>query len=270
MLLTEFFNNPMGKGASVLNIKSIKENYDRRYQTFFKNITHTTFFIKNDIYVSINIPSSVKGIFYDVVIKFTPNAKSAGVSVSDMDFQFFSNSPSFLYTYANAYAKRKLLIRELNSKLSKEMIRSIATTRNPYAIISYDITIYSALKYLLTNGFDKISALKMNSIETSTLTQLLKTIQDWETLQRNRKIQKDVNKRLEEEEITEKIKYSSKTNHNIEDEEDITEENTKNKKDEKNTKSIPEIKRNPKVKTPKGSKSSVKVPKAKKTKKTKK
>lgn len=268
MLLTEFFNNPMGKGASVLNIKSIKENYDRRYNTFYKNISHTAFFIKNNIYVSINIPSSVKGIFYDVVIKFTPNTKSAGVSVSDMDFQFFSNSPSFLYTYANAYAKRKLLIKELNSKLSKEMIKTIAATRNPYAIVSYDITIYSAIKYLLTNGFDKINALKMNSIESSNLTQLLRSIQDWETLQKNRKIQKNVNKIEEEEERAEKIKYSSKTTPIIEsDDGNNSEDNTEDVNDGKIKKNILEVKKNPKIKSPK---TSIKTPKAKKTKKTKK
>lgn len=214
MLLTEFFNNPMGKGSAVLNIKTIKENFDKKYDKIYKDINHKTFFIKKNIYISINIPSSVKGIFYDVVIKFIPNKNSTGISVTDMDYQFFSNSPSFLYTYANAYAKKKLLIRELDKKLSKEMIKQIATTRNPYSVISYDYTIYCALKYILINGYDKISALKINCIESSNTSQLLKSIQNWEVLQKNRSMQKNLNKIEELENIEDKknkIKNADKT-----------------------------------------------------------
>lgn len=231
MLLTEFFNNPMGKGSTALNIKSTQADFDKRYDTFYKNISHKAFFIKDNIYVSINIPSSVKGIFYDVVLKFIPNEKSAGVSVRDMDFQVFSNSPSFLYTYANAYHRRKMLIKELNSKLSKEMIKEIASTRNPYSIISYDITVYSAIKYLLSTGFDKIESLKIDSVKSSTITPLLRTVQDWETLQKNRKLQKNANKLQEEEERKNKIKYKSDDNNE--------KENIKKVKNVKTTKKIP-------------------------------
>lgn len=216
MLLTEFFNNPMGKGSAALNINAIKDKFDKRYNNFYKDISHKTFFIKDNIYISINIPSSVKGIFYDVVIKFTPNNKSAGVSVIDMDYQFFSNSPSFLYTYANAYSRKKLLIKELNKKLSKEMIKNMAETRNPYNIISYDYTIYSALKYILLNGYDKISTLKMmEDNKTSSLKDLLNSVQDWDTLQKKRSIQKISNKLKEEEDKknkTEIVENSDETN----------------------------------------------------------
>lgn len=250
MLLTEFFNNPMGKGATALNIKSTKESFDKKYNNYYKDISHKAFFIKDNIYVLIKIPSSVRGIFYDVVIKFTPTNKSAGVSVCDMDYQFFSNSPSFLYTYANAYNKNKLLIKELNKKLSKEMVKELASTRNPYRIISYDITIYSALKYLLTTGFDKIESLKMNSVTSSTTSKLLNEVQDWDTLQKKRAIQKTANKLEEEEEKQEKIKYSSK----------IISESEDSKDDE--------VPKTSKVKTVKAA--NKKVAKTKKTKKTKK
>lgn len=248
MLLTEFFKNPMGKGSTALNIKATQADFDKRYDKFYKKITHKAFFIKEDIYVSINIPSSVDGIFYDVVLKFTPNQKSAGVSVIDMDFQVFSNSPSFLYTYANAYYKKRMLIKELNRKLSREMIKEIATVKNPYSIISYDITVYSAIKYLLTTGFDKIESLKIDSVQTNTLTPLLKTVQDWDTLQKNRRLQKDINKRQAEEEKQEKIKYKSESN-------------------DKNDDVIAENKKVKKVKNSISSKKSSKIKKIKKVKK---
>ena len=206
MNIVEFYNNPMGKGSTVLNIRATKADFDKRYDKISKDVNHTTYFIKKDIYISINIPSSVKGIFYDVVIKFTPNRYSAGVAVTDMDFQVFSNSPSFLYTYANTYAKRKMLIRELDRKLSREMLKNLATTRNPYSIVSYDFTVYAALKYIFQNGHTNINSLKVNCIESNSLTPLLKSVQDWETLQKKRKIQKGENKRLEEEERKSKLK----------------------------------------------------------------
>lgn len=245
MLLTEFFNNPMGKGSAALNIKAIKEKYDERYNNFYKDITHQSFFIKKNIYISVNIPSSVKGIFYDVVIKFTPNSKSAGSSVIDMDYQFFSNSPSFLYTYANAYSKKKLLIRELDRKLSREMIKDMAKTRNPYSIISYDYTIYCALKYILINGFDKISVLKMKNNKSSTMSDLYKSVQDWETLQKKRKLQKISNKIEEEEKL--------KNNHNqnnieIDDDSDNGVKRSPKTKKVKNTKNVAKIKKVKKVK----------------------
>lgn len=245
MLLTEFFNNPMGKGSAALNIKAIKEKYDERYNNFYKDITHQSFFIKKNIYISVNIPSSVKGIFYDVVIKFTPNSKSAGSSVIDMDYQFFSNSPSFLYTYANAYSKKKLLIRELDRKLSREMIKDMAKTRNPYSIISYDYTIYCALKYILTNGFDKISVLKMENNKSSTMSDLYKSVQDWETLQKKRKLQKISNKIEEEEKL--------KNNHNqnnieIDDDSDNGVKRSPKTKKVKNTKNVAKIKKVKKIK----------------------
>lgn len=249
MLLTEFFNNPMGKGSAALNINATKEKFDQRYDTFYKDISHTTFFIKNDIYISVNIPSSVRGIFYDVVIKFTPNDKSAGVSVTDMDYKFFSNSPSFLYTYANAYSKKKLLIRELDRKLSREMIKEIAKTRNPYSIISYDYTIYCALKYILSNGFDKISALKLESNKKSTMNDLYKSVQDWETLQKKRKLQKISNKLEDEEKL--------KENQNQE----ITDEG------ENDNDSNSKAKRSPKTKKVKNTKTVAKTKKVKKVKK---
>lgn len=243
MLLTEFFNNPMGKGSAALNINAIKQKYDERYNSFYKDITHKSFFIKKDIYISINIPSSVKGIFYDVVIKFTPNNKSAGVSVIDMDYQFFSNSPSFLYTYANAYSKKKLLIRELDRKLSREMIKEMAKTRNPYSIISYDYTIYCALKYILINGFDKISVLKLENNKTSTISDLYKSVQNWETLQKKRKLQKISNK-IEEEE--KKMQKNIEITNNDNSDSSIT-KSPKVKK-VKNTKSVAKNKKTKKVK----------------------
>ena len=91
--IKEFFHNPAGKGSTVLNINATKTQYQNRYNEIAKKISHRTFYVKNDIYILVNIPSSVDGIFYDVLLKFEKTNKSVGDTILDMDMQIFSNSP---------------------------------------------------------------------------------------------------------------------------------------------------------------------------------
>ena len=94
--IKEFLNNPAGKGSTVLNINATKDKYIERYNLIRKKITHKTYFVKDIIYIIVNIPSSVEGIMYDVVLKFENTKKSTGNTITDMSMQLFSNSPSFL------------------------------------------------------------------------------------------------------------------------------------------------------------------------------
>jgi len=210
--IKEFLHNPAGKGSAVLNINATKDRYKERYNSICKKITHKTYFVKDDIYIIVNIPSSVDGIMYDVLLKFEKNKKSLGNTINDMEMQIFSNSPSFLYTFANAYDKQKLFIRECKKKLSSKMLSDIAKTRNPYGVLSYDFSIYAALFYIVTNGYTDISDLKMGDYVECDLKVVLKHIKEAEVLQKTRKIQKDYNKLVEKEKIKKsKNKISKKS-----------------------------------------------------------
>ena len=178
--IKEFFNNPAGKGSAVLNINATKNKFQEKYNQIHKRISHKSFFVKDDIYILVNIPSSVEGIMYDVLMKFEKNKKSIGTTILDMDMRLFSNSPSFLYTYANAYDKQKLFIKECKKKLSPKMLSDIAKTRNPYGVLSYDFSIYSALWYILSNGYTNIDDLKMTDNINCTLYNVLKYVNDAE------------------------------------------------------------------------------------------
>lgn len=199
--IKEFFNNPAGKGSAVLNINATKNKFQEKYNQIHKRISHKSFFVKDDIYILVNIPSSVEGIMYDVLMKFEKNKKSIGTTILDMEMQLFSNSPSFLYTYANAYDKQKLFIKECKKKLSPKMLSDIAKTRNPYGVLSYDFSIYSALWYILSNGYTNIDDLKMTDNINCNLSTVLKYVKDAELLQKNRKVQKDYNKMVEQEKL---------------------------------------------------------------------
>lgn len=199
--IKEFFNNPAGKGSAILNINATKTKFEEKYNTIHKKIDHKTFFVKDDIYILVNIPSSVEGIMYDVLLKFEKNKKSLGTTILDMEMKLFSNSPSFLYTYANAYSAQKLFIKECKKKLSSKMLSDIAKTRNPYGVLSYDFSIYAALHYILSNGYTNIDDLKMGEFIKCDLTKVMKFIKDAELLQKNRKVQKDYNKMMEQEKL---------------------------------------------------------------------
>lgn len=199
--IKEFFNNPAGKGSAVLNINATKNKFQEKYNQIHKRISHKSFFVKDDIYILINIPSSVEGIMYDVLMKFEKNKKSIGTTILDMEMRLFSNSPSFLYTYANAYDKQKLFIKECKKKLSSKMLSDIAKTRNPYGVLSYDFSIYSALWYILSNGYTNIDDLKMTDNINCNLSTVLNYVKDAELLQKNRKVQKDYNKMVEQEKL---------------------------------------------------------------------
>ena len=199
--IKEFLNNPAGKGSAVLNINATKDKYIERYNLVRKKITHKTYFVKDIIYIIVNIPSSVEGIMYDVVLKFENTKKSTGNTITDMNMQLFSNSPSFLYTYAYAYEKQKLFIKECKKKLSSKMLSDIAKTRNPYGVLSYDFSIFASLYYIVTNGYTNIEDLKTGDYVKCNLPTVLHNIKDADVLQKNRKIQKDYNKMMEEEKL---------------------------------------------------------------------
>ena len=118
-----------------------------------------------------------------------------------MSMQLFSNSPSFLYTYAHAYDVQKLFIRDCKKKLSTKMLSDIAKTKNPYGVLSYDFSIYCALYYILSNGYTNIDDLKMTDYVECNIKTVLSHIKEADSLQKTRKIQKDYNKMIEKEKL---------------------------------------------------------------------
>ena len=242
--IKEFFNNPAGKGSAILNINATKSKFEEKYNIIHKKITHKSFFVKNDVYILVNIPSSVEGIMYDVLLKFEKNKKSLGTTILDMEMKIFSNSPSFLYTYANAYSAQKLLIKECKKKLSNKMLSDIAKTRNPYGMLSYDFSVYSALHYVLSNGYTNIDDLKMTGSIKCDLSTVLRFVKDADALQKTRKIQKDYNKMMEQEKLKKNKNKAIKGNS----EKDNHDPSLKEVKNVKNTVHIKKSKISKKVK----------------------
>ena len=143
----------MGKGSSIIpHNNMVKQTYRYKYDAVKANIRSMWYIVSNKILVAhVKVPStSVPELSYDIVIEF-----DTGGDVSldrrlllECPYRIFSNSPSFMYTYANVYNSRGMFCKWLKNKYDKKVFSSIPTTRNQYNIISYEETTYIAALYI--------------------------------------------------------------------------------------------------------------------------
>ena len=153
--LQEYLDNPMGKGSTaIMNRQLIKNDLNNRYEKLIKDnkkFKYTIYYDKDDFYFHFIIPSeSERENTYDVVLQFTmgdDNFKS-DVNLHRYYLKFFSNCPSFTYTFAYVYNDYSLLIDFLKDKYDDRVMKDNPITRNPGEIISFEKSIYFACKYL--------------------------------------------------------------------------------------------------------------------------
>lgn len=162
MSLSEFLNNPIGKGdASIPNKSLIIGALSAKYEKYtdgskgvnkrinmkvFRNAGSDTY------YFWLVIPTETeRDNTYDVVFKFFDREKKhqRDLSISRYDFQVFTNTPSFAYTYAYVYNNAGLIIPELADKLGKTFYTDSPDVRNRNQNVMYDKYIYFAARYIL-------------------------------------------------------------------------------------------------------------------------
>jgi len=88
-------------------------------------------------------------ITYDVLIEIEYRENKR---LSLRNAKFYSNCPSFIYTYAYVFNQESLVIEDLKSKLPSECLTNPPTIRNPIESRGYEKSIYMACRYLL-EGF---------------------------------------------------------------------------------------------------------------------
>ena len=159
MTFDQFIDNPLGRNSAVLTIaarKSILDSYSKKWDVIMLrengNINHSFYHDEkhNAYYAHFKIPSeTVKNFYYDVVIKFTADAKvgEGGKDLFKYAVQFYSNDPSFVYTYAYVFKKNGMFIDELSERMSREALRKPPKVKNPHQNTGYVKTIVFA--YLL-------------------------------------------------------------------------------------------------------------------------
>lgn len=157
MTFGQYIENPMGKSNAVFaGREQARELYTNKFDMIYMReagkIDRTLYYDKaHDNYiVHFKIPSeTVKGFYYDVVIRFFTNdpAQHTSTTLKNYDVQFFSNDPAFVYTYMYVFRTHGMLIEDLKGKCPKASLTDAPIERNAYMVPGYVKSIYFA--YLL-------------------------------------------------------------------------------------------------------------------------
>ena len=164
MTFDEYIQNPMGKKNAVYSFREMyRATYTAKWNAIKLRengyIRYTIYTSDGNYYVHFKIPSEVVSKFYyDTIIKLSPQNATQAMerTLSNYNVQFWSNDPSFVFTFAHAFATRDLLIRDLDSKMSKLAIKMDAVEKNPSNQVGYVKSIYFAyLEMKSLNLFSK-------------------------------------------------------------------------------------------------------------------
>lgn len=175
--LKDFIDNPMGKGSNAimqkhLIVQDLKLRMEKLATT--KHIERIVYIENDDYYIHFILPSeSERNNTYDVVIKFSPSEpnQKADSTIDRYSVKFFSNCPSFTFTFAHAFNQHDMVITELKDKYEDIVFEKEPSTRNASMIMSYEKSITISALYvlhdpLLTNKahLSKIAKKGINSL----------------------------------------------------------------------------------------------------------
>lgn len=159
MTLSEYLDNPMGKGdASLPNktmvIQTLSSKYNKLMEQKGDNIKLTMYRqgLTGEYYAHLIIPSETeRDNTYDVVFRFFDSNKehTKDLSIRKYDVQMFTNTPSFAYTFFYVYRQYGLLIPLFDGKFGKEFLTMAPTIRNRFEVVNFDKYLYFGARYLL-------------------------------------------------------------------------------------------------------------------------
>ena len=145
MTYDQYIKNPMG-GSVVTNRQVLMDMYRQKWNNILVRengqINYSIYKGADDFYVHLKIPSEVvPKFYYDTIARFyIDKHKTAGTlpaNLNTYEVQFYSNDPSFVYTFTHAFVKNKMFIKDLESKMVKAAIEKKAVEKNPRDEIGY-------------------------------------------------------------------------------------------------------------------------------------
>ena len=164
MTFDDYIQNPMGKDNAVISNRNMyrdlyKSKLDKILVRENGKIEHHCYSIGLKYMCYLKIPSEVvPNFYYDVLIEFSPSKKLVGSgSLKDYNVRFFSNDPSFVYTFAHAFIKNGLFINNYQDKMSEKAIKEVAKEKNPKNQVGYVKSLYFAYLFMQSRGlFSKL------------------------------------------------------------------------------------------------------------------
>lgn len=172
MTFKEYIDNPAGKGNSVVTNKGMyKEMYTSKFDKIMvreNGIIHYKVYKEggnNDsYYIHIKIPSEVvSNFYYDVVIQlWCDTVKQKGnANLNGHYVRFYSNDPSFVYTFAHTFYKNGMFIDILKTRMNSSAIKDVAKIKNPKSELMYVKSLYFA--YLVMEKYNLFNRTKLDS-----------------------------------------------------------------------------------------------------------
>lgn len=155
MTFNDYIQNPMGKENAVISNRVMYRNlYQSKLDKILVReagkIDIKAYHVGKRYICYLKIPSEVVDKFYyDVLVEFRSPGKITGTSLKDYYVRFFSNDPSFVFTFTHAFVKNDLFIKDFANKMSKKAIRERGKEKNPADQVGYVKSLYFA--YLIMN-----------------------------------------------------------------------------------------------------------------------
>lgn len=163
--LHDFLANPMGKGSNAIAGRNlITADLNRRLDTMLtrhNNKLECIIYRTKDasrviFHVKVPSESEHRRNTYDVLIQLdVPEDEPAILADKNLkryEAKFFSNSPSFTYTYAYAFQLHGMLVDGTEKKFDRAVFQHPPITRNPAEIVGYEKTTYFAAQYVAHHG----------------------------------------------------------------------------------------------------------------------
>lgn len=160
MTLEEYIKNPMGSSV-MTNRRVYHDMYSEKWNAIKLRengfILFTLYKDKEDYYIHFKIPSEViTKFYYDTILRFyLPKSKvdeSKSKTLSNYEVQFYSNDPNFVYTFAHAFNKNGLFIKDLEKKMIEKCLKEKASEKNPKDEVGYVKSIYFAYLEIKDKG----------------------------------------------------------------------------------------------------------------------
>lgn len=169
MTYDNYISNPMGIKNAVF---SNREMYRNLYKTKLDNILlrelgkvkYKLYHDKENYYVYMKIPSEVvPKFYYDVVVQFYTNDKIKKISrtIIDYNVKFFSNDPSFVFTFAHSFLNNQIFIKDLVPRMSRQAVLKVAKEKNPSNQVGYVKSLY--FTYLLMKQYGLFNKVKFEA-----------------------------------------------------------------------------------------------------------
>jgi hypothetical protein len=210
MKIADFITNPTGVGsAQVYGRGAIRASLEARYKTLVGGKTKFEVFAyspdKNNarrVY-HVRVPSeTIPGFMYDIVLDVIGGYGSKTAFLNS-DVLVFSNSPSWLFTYAYVANKVGLSIPWLNAKIGRTAIETAPSVTNPPESLGFEKTTSMAVMHVINGEFFRNSVLSPKPL---TQRSIIARIPDVERILSDReKAETRLRKQREREEAAKKL-----------------------------------------------------------------